>query len=97
MYHLSFTIDVFIDIMISYLLIYTINEIKRMYIVFQRRRDYILEAIYLLIKFIWHVILTVTYTFIILYIIIGEEETKKKMYLFLLKITALCYIVTAIF
>ena len=89
----TIVISIFVDIVITLLFIWNLEKLKDIYSVYVEKREAFLESMYLFIQFLWYLLLTFTYLYVILNYIISDEVEKENLNILVVKLSTLAYIV----
>ena len=89
----TIVISIFVDIVITLLFIWNLEKLKDIYSVYVEKREPFLESMYLFIQFLWYLLLTFTYLYVILNYIISDEVEKDNLNILVVKLSIVAYIV----
>lgn len=85
------SLEIFVDFILFICFIKNIEKIKNITEYFSPRREIFLELMYLFVKFIWYLLLTMLYLYIPINYILNDEN--EKINIFVAKLSLLTYIV----
>jgi hypothetical protein len=89
----TIVISILTDIVITILFIWNLEKLKDIYSVYVEKREAFLESMYLFIQFLWYLLLTFTYLYVILNYIISDEVEKDNLNILVVKLSIVAYIV----